>query len=477
MFGRFSSSPRKAAQAPFEGNFNFGPEDDAGEATLVQDNESPQTNTDHLLESGAQPKFTDLKLELHSKLVDNMNLSVIDEMAPEEFRKSVGEMVGEMLKEGDTPLNHGESKQLIDDIIDELLGLGALEPQLQDSSITDSLVNSHRQVYVERGGLLELTPVQFKDDRHLLRIIDRIVSSVGRRIDESQPMVDARLKDGSRVNAIIPPLAVDGPLLSIRKFADDPIHMDKLVELGSMPSTVAELLKGIVQCRRNVLISGGTGSGKTTLLNALSAFIDHRERIVTIEDAAELQLQQSHVARLETRPPNIEGKGEVTQRDLLKNALRMRPDRIIVGEVRAGEAFDMLQSMNTGHEGSMTTIHANTGRDALGRLEQMISMSGLELPAKAMREQIASAIHVVVQIQRLSDGRRCVASIMEITGMESEIITMQEIIRFKRISTNEDGKINGCFVASGVRPKFMEEFETRGISIPLDMFKPDQELD
>jgi pilus assembly protein CpaF len=477
MFGRFSGSAQKKPEAPFEGNFSFGPQDPSDESIILQDNVGPQVPDNPVPSAATRPKFTDLKLELHRKLIENMNLSVIDEMPPEEFRKSVGEMIVEMLVAGNTPLNQSDTKQLTDDIIDELLGLGPLEPLLKDNTITDILVNSYSQVYVERDGLLQLTPVQFKDDRHLLRIIDRIVSSVGRRIDESQPMVDARLKDGSRVNAIIPPLAVDGPLLSIRKFAADPIHMDMLVELGAMPSTVAMLLKGIVECRRNVLISGGTGSGKTTLLNALSAFIDHRERVVTIEDAAELQLQQAHVARLETRPPNIEGKGEATQRDLLKNALRMRPDRIIVGEVRSGEAFDMLQSMNTGHEGSMTTIHANTGRDALGRLEQMISMSGLDLPAKAMREQIASAIHVVIQIQRLSDGRRCVSSIMEITGMETDIITMQEIIRFKRISTDEDGKINGCFVATGVRPKFMEEFDSRGIVIPSDMFKPDHELD
>ena len=397
-------------------------------------------------------------------------------MEPEQFRLDVAELISELLEKEDTPLNNQESLTITEEVIDELLGLGPLEPLIKDTSITDILVNTWRQVYVEKGGLLYLTAVQFKDNQHLLRIIDKIVSTVGRRVDESQPMVDARLKDGSRVNAIISPLAVDGPLLSIRKFAADPIHMDKLVELEAVPQSVAHLLNGIVRCRKNVLISGGTGSGKTTMLNALSAFIDHRERIVTIEDAAELQLQQSHVARLETRPPNIEGKGEATQRDLLKNALRMRPDRIIVGEVRGAEAFDMLQSMNTGHDGSMTTIHANNGRDALSRLEQMISISGLELPPRAMREQIASAIDIVIQIQRLSDGRRCISSIMEITGMESDTITIQEILKFERISTDEDGKIKGRFISLGVRPKFLDEFGPRGITVPSEMFSPNQEL-
>jgi pilus assembly protein CpaF len=366
--------------------------------------------------------------------------------------------------------------QLVNDVLDELLGLGPIEPLLKDATVSDILVNTYRQVFVERGGRLELTPVRFKDDRHLLRIIDKIVSGVGRRVDESQPMVDARLPDGSRVNAVVPPLAVDGPLLSIRKFSRMPIDMGKLVQLGTLPAAVADILAGIVRARRNVLISGGTGSGKTTLLNAMSAFIGGRERIVTIEDAAELQLQQIHVARMETRPANVEGRGEVTQRDLVKNALRMRPDRIVVGEVRAGESFDMLQAMNTGHEGSMTTIHANSCRDALSRLEQMLGLTGFDLPIRGMRAQIASAVHVVIQLERMSDGRRRMMSLSEITGMEGEVITMHEIFRFTRRRTGRDGSIDGESTATGIRPRFMREFESRGIDVPPDIFQPDRPL-
>ncbi|MGH6948448.1 MAG: CpaF family protein [Kiloniellales bacterium] len=420
--------------------------------------------------------YTELKVGLHQQLLDMINLSVIDKMPAAEFRQQVGDMVRELLVKENRPLNRQEQAQLVDDILDELLGLGPIEPLLKDVSVTDILVNCHNQVFVERGGRLHSTVVRFKDDRHLLRIIDKIVSAIGRRVDESQPMVDARLADGSRVNAIIPPLAVDGPLLSIRKFAKVPIGMAKLVELETVPQQVADLLEGIVKARRNVLISGGTGSGKTTMLNAMSAFIDNRERILTIEDAAELQLQQAHVARLETRPANIEGKGEVTQRELVKNALRMRPDRIIVGEVRGGEAFDMLQAMNTGHEGSMTTVHANTCRDALSRIEQMIGMTGFELPARAMRSQIASALHVVIQLERMSDGRRRLVSLQEITGMEGEVVTMQEIFRFQRQATDSEGNIHGRFVTSGIRPKFVTEFEARGIHVPHAIFDPNHVL-
>jgi pilus assembly protein CpaF len=421
--------------------------------------------------------YTELKVSLHQQLLDMINLSVIDKMPANEFRSQVGEMVRELLVRESKPLNRQEQTQLVDDILDELLGLGPIEPLLKDISVTDILVNCHSNVFVERGGQLFPTAVRFKDDRHLLRIIGRIVSAVGRRVDESQPMVDARLADGSRVNAIIPPLAVDGPLLSIRKFAKVPINMDKLVELGSLPQSVADLLQGIVKARRNVLISGGTGSGKTTMLNAMSAYIDGRERILTIEDAAELQLQQVHVARLETRPANIEGKGEVTQRELVKNALRMRPDRIIVGEVRGGEAFDMLQAMNTGHEGSMTTVHANTCRDALSRLEQMIGMTGFELPTRSMRAQIASALHVVMQLERMSDGRRRLVSLQEITGMEGEVVSMQEIFRFRRESTDSEGHIHGHYVTTGIRPKFIAEFQARGIHVPEGIFDPNSVLD
>jgi pilus assembly protein CpaF len=420
---------------------------------------------------------TDLKVELHKRLLDLINLSALDTMSRQQVEVEVGEIVHEQLALQKHALNHDERKRLVADVLDELLGLGPLEPLLKDHSITDILVNTYDQVFVERLGRLEETPARFKDERHLLRIIQKIVGAVGRRIDESSPYVDARLADGSRVNAIIPPLAVDGALLSIRKFAKVPISMAKLGELGSVPAAMAEVLKAIVAARRNILISGGTGSGKTTLLNAMSAYIDGAERIVTIEDSAELQLQQRHVARLETRPPNIEGKGEVTQRDLVKNALRMRPDRIIVGEVRAGEAFDMLQAMNTGHDGSMTTVHANTPRDALSRVEQMIGMSGVDISSRSARGQIASALNVVVQVQRIADGRRKLMSISEITGMEGDVITMQEIFRFKMTGRSEDGAVLGHFEATGIRPKFMNELADRGIYLPVDLFRPDARIE
>src|SRR5690349_2089212 len=369
-------------------------------------------------------QHTELKVELHQRLLDLINLQALEKMSREQIQDEVGDIVAEELAKQNQALNQAERKQLVADVLDELLGLGPLEPLLKDPTITDILVNGHGRVFVERYGVLESSPMRFKDERHLLRIIQKIVSAVGRRIDESSPLVDARLADGSRVNAVVPPLALDGSLLSIRKFARVPIGMDRLVEIGSVPLQVAEVLKAIVASRRNVLISGGTGSGKTTMLNAMSAFVDGRERIVTIEDSAELQMQQNHVVRLETRPPNIEGKGEITQRDLVKNALRMRPDRIILGEVRSGEAFDMLQAMNTGHEGSMTTVHANTPRDALSRVEQMIGMSGIDIPPRSCRAQIASAIHVIIQVARLADGRRKVISLSEITGMEGEVVQL-----------------------------------------------------
>lgn len=418
--------------------------------------------------------YINLKVELHRRLLDLINLSALEKMTRPQIETEIGELVHEQLALQKHALNQEERKRLVSDILDELLGLGPLEPLLQDHSITDILVNGHDVVFVERSGILERVDTRFKDERHLLRIIQKIVSAVGRRVDESSPFVDARLPDGSRVNAIVPPLAVDGSLLSIRKFAKIPISMAKLGELGSVPPVIADVLKGIVQARRNVLISGGTGSGKTTLLNAMSSFIDERERIVTIEDSAELQLQQIHVARLETRPPNIEGKGEITQRDLVKNALRMRPDRIIVGEVRAGEAFDMLQAMNTGHDGSMTTVHANTARDALSRLEQMIGMSGIEISPRSARAQIASALHVVVQIGRLSDGRRRLLSLSEIVGMEGEVVTMQEIFRFKMQGRDENNEVIGHFEATGIRPKMMEDLASHGINLSPDLFRPDR---
>ena len=422
-------------------------------------------------------KHTELKVELHQRLLDLINLQALEQMSREQIQDEVGDIVSEELAKQNHALNHAERKQLVADVLDELLGLGPLEPLLKDPTITDILVNGHARVFVERYGVLEPSAVRFKDEKHLQRIIQKIVSAVGRRIDESSPMVDARLADGSRVNAVVPPLALDGALLSIRKFARVPISMDRLIEIGSIPAEMAEVLKAVVGSRRNVLISGGTGSGKTTLLNAMSAYIDGRERIVTIEDSAELQLQQQHVVRLETRPPNIEGRGEIGQRDLVKNALRMRPDRIILGEVRAGEAFDMLQAMNTGHEGSMTTVHANSSRDALSRVEQMIGMSGIDIPARSSRAQIASAMHVVVQVARLSDGRRKVISVSELTGMEGDVITMQEIFRFRQTGVDSEGVVKGRFEATGIRPRFLDQLMAHGIELSADLFRPDMRID
>jgi pilus assembly protein CpaF len=413
-----------------------------------------------------------LKSRIHSRLLDVLNLAMIERTPRETLRHEVRGAVIELLAEEKRLLTPLQTDRLTDDVLDEILGLGPLEPLLKDDTIADILINTHDTVYVERRGRLELTDVTFQDTRHLVRIINKIVSAVGRRVDESQPMVDARLADGSRVNAIIPPLAVDGPLVSIRKFARDALSVDNLVGYGSLTDEMALTLRAIVQARRNVLISGGTGSGKTTLLNAMSSFIDMSERIVTIEDSAELQLQQPHVGRLETRPPNIEGKGEVAQRDLVKNALRMRPDRIIVGEVRSGEAFDMLQAMNTGHDGSMTTVHANTVRDALTRVEQMIGMAGLDISSRSIRQQIASAIHVVVQTERSEDGKRRVISIAEILGMEEETITMQEVYKFRRRGKDDEGAILGEYEPTGVRPKFLEFLNTRGIKLDPQMFAP-----
>ena len=442
-----------------------------GDDTAIKATASSQAANDLRTET---LDYINLKVELHRRLLDLINLSALEKMTRPQIETEIGELVHEQLALQKHALNQEERKRLVSDILDELLGLGPLEPLLQDHSITDILVNGHDVVFVERSGVLERVDTRFKDERHLLRIIQKIVSAVGRRVDESSPFVDARLPDGSRVNAIVPPLAVDGSLLSIRKFAKIPISMAKLAEYGSVPPVIADVLKGIVQARRNVLISGGTGSGKTTLLNAMSSFIDERERIVTIEDSAELQLQQIHVARLETRPPNIEGKGEIGQRDLVKNALRMRPDRIIVGEVRAGEAFDMLQAMNTGHDGSMTTVHANTARDALSRLEQMIGMSGIEISPRSARAQIASALHVVVQIGRLSDGRRRLLSLSEIVGMEGEVVTMQEIFRFKMQGRDENNEVIGHFEATGIRPKMMEDLSAHGINLSPELFRPDR---
>ena len=410
--------------------------------------------------------YFELKTLMHRRLIERMNLSGLGQRAPDQVRSEVADLVATLLKEDALPLNQDESQRLVEDLMHELLGFGPLEPLLQDPDVSDILVNTAHEVYVERFGQIELTNVRFADEQHLMRVIERIVDKVGRRIDESQPMVDARLPDGSRVNAVVPPIAVDGALLSIRRFSRVPYDMDRLVANGTVDEVCAAMLKGLVACRFNILISGGTGTGKTTLMNAMSNGIGARERIVTIEDAAELQLQQRHVVRMETRPTNIEGRGEITQRELVRNALRMRPDRIIVGEVRAGEAFDMLQAMNTGHDGSMTTIHANTPRDAISRLEQMISMAGLDLSPRATRSQIASAINLVVQLKRFSDGSRRVVSVQEIQGMEGDVIIMQEVFRYEQTGVDELGKVQGRFVFSGLRPGFMESFQANGVTLP-----------
>lgn len=422
-------------------------------------------------------RILNLKVLIHQQLLDRINLAMLDKMPREQIAKEVADIVGELLESLGEVLNRAERASLCTEVLDELLGLGPLEPLLKDDSINDILVNGYQTVFVERSGVLEKVGTRFQDEKHLLRIIQKIVSAVGRRVDESSPFVDARLADGSRVNAIVAPLAIDGSLLSIRKFSKKPISMARMIDLGSLPAEMSAILSGIVKGRRNVIISGGTGSGKTTMLNALSTFIDERERIVTIEDSAELQLQQEHVARLETRPPNIEGKGAVNQRDLVMNALRMRPDRIILGECRAGEAFDMLQAMNTGHDGSMTTVHANTPRDALSRIEQMVGMSGIDIPARSARAQIAAAINVVVQIGRLSDGKRKVLSLSELTGMEGETISMQEIFRYKMTGRDEAGNVLGHFEATGIRPKFATELEAYGIHLDPALFRPQLRLD
>jgi pilus assembly protein CpaF len=410
-------------------------------------------------------KFLELKSRLHEALLDRLNFSVIDKIVPEDLRREVAALVAEFVAAEKTPLVSGDFNRVVDELMDELFGLGPLEPLLADPTINDILVNGHQNVYIERAGVLERSKTRFRDEKHLLRIIDKIVSRVGRRVDESQPWVDARLEDGSRVNAIIRPCAIDGPTVSIRKFAKMPLTIERLVASGAMSQPAASLLQGLVKARLNILISGGTGSGKTTMLNAMSASISNRERIVTIEDAAELQLQQHHVVRLETRPPNPTGGGAVSQRDLVRNALRMRPDRIIVGEVRGGETFDMLQAMNTGHDGSMTTVHANSARDALGRIEQMVTMMGIDLPMSAVRAQIASGLHFVVQLSRLSDGSRRVMSVSEITGMEGDVITMQDIYVYRKKGIDEDGRVIGEFIPTGIRPRAADALAAAGVDL------------
>jgi pilus assembly protein CpaF len=422
-------------------------------------------------QDGSAQKFQDMKARLHRALINRMDLTKLSTLAPDQANAEVSRLAESVLAQEGLPLSALEKERLVNDVQHELFGLGPIEPLLADSTVSDILVNSYSTIYIERRGRLERSNIAFKDNEHLMRVIERIVSSVGRRIDESSPMVDARLKDGSRVNAIIPPLAIDGPILSIRRFGSEPLKMTKLIEYKALTKDIADMLQMCVNARLNVLISGGTGAGKTTLLNALSAYIPETERIVTIEDSAELQLQQPHVVRLETRPPNIEGRGEVSQRDLVKNALRMRPDRIVIGEVRGGEAIDMLQAMNTGHDGSLTTIHANTPRDALSRVETMIQMTGMRLSDRAMRQQIASALDLVLQVARMSDGSRRVTSISEITGMEGEIITMQEIFMYERTGVDQQGQVLGRFRPTGVRPRFAEKLKACGLQLPRVFFE------
>ena len=472
MSGRFSL--RRAAVAP-----SPAPEPVAAPAavTSLVTSLGPQAAP---AEPAANPllsgKLLDAKVRLHRKLIEEINLSALDKLPEDQIRAQVEPMVTQYVVAERLALNQQELADFVSEILDEMTGLGPLEPLLKDPSIADILINGHECVYVERGGMLEPLPVRFKDEQHLLRIINKIVAAVGRRVDESHPLCDARLQDGSRVNVAVRPIGVDGPLVSIRKFSKKKLDLSRLVEVGALRPPMAEVLAAAVRARISTIISGGTGSGKTTMLNALSAFISEKERLLTIEDAAELQLQQPHVGRMETRPPNVEGKGEIRQRDLVKNALRMRPDRIILGECRGEEAFDMLQAMNTGHEGSMATIHANTPRDAITRLEQMIGMAGLPMTVASIRGQIANAVQLVVQLSRQSDGKRKVTSIAEVTGLEGDIIQMQEIFKYVRTGTKPDGTVEGNFVATGVRPRLLAELASHGITIPGSYFDPSQPL-
>ena len=444
--------------------------------TIADRNSQPLTWDQRILQNASRSKFSqkpecqELKFSLHRKLLDRINLEALASIDNQRVRAEVRQALVSLMDGESTLLSALDKQQVVDEVLDEVFGLGPIEPLLSDPTVSDILVNSHKQVYVERKGLLELTSVRFRDDAHLLRIIDKIVSQVGRRIDESTPMVDARLSDGSRVNAIIPPLAIDGPVLSIRRFSADKMLPADLVDRKAMTAGMMELLEAAVRAKLNIIIAGGTGAGKTTLLNALSAFIAPKERIVTIEDAAELQLKQPHVVRLETRPPNLEGHGAVRQRELLVNCLRMRPDRIICGEVRGEEALDMLQAMNTGHDGSLTTIHANAPRDAIARLEVMVSFAAANMPLGSIRQQISSAVQLLVQAARLSDGSRRVVSITEITGMEGDIVTLQDIFVFEKRGLSEDGRVLGRFAATGIRPKFYEKLLSAGIRLKSDLF-------
>ena len=484
MFSRYKKGDAAAGRKPAQKPAAKAPADlpktvPIGEAPAV----NAATLRKPLPKSGAAPvamdkerkrkeRLAEIKLDLHRSLLDNLNLAALDSATESELRSEISVIAGEVLEERSIVLNREDRTILTQELYDEVKGLGPLETLLKDESVNDILVNGPRQIFVERAGKLELTDVTFKDEKHLLRIIDKIVSAVGRRVDESNPYVDARLQDGSRFNAMVGPIAVDGSLVSIRKFKKDKLGIDDLVQFGAFSEEMAAYLQAAVATRLNVIVSGGTGSGKTTTLNALSSFIDNSERILTIEDTAELQLQQIHVGRMESRPPNVEGKGEVSPRDCLKNALRMRPDRIIVGETRGEEVIDMLQAMNTGHDGSMTTIHANNPRDGISRLENMVAMAGIEMPLKAVRSQIASAVNLLVQASRLQDGSRRMTSITEITGMEGDVISMQEIFRFQRVGLSPDNKIIGHFTGTGVRSHFTERFRLWGYDLPPHIFEP-----
>ena len=473
MSGRFTARRNVAAEAVAEMPApSLAPAPMSWMATEPQTKDKPAEPTNPL----HTDKLLDAKVRLHRRLIEEVNLSALEKLPEDEMRAHIQQLVTQYIVVERLALNTQELNEFVAEILDEMTGLGPLEPLLKDPSINDILINGHECTFVERHGLLEPVVCRFKDEAHLLRIINKIVSAVGRRVDESHPLCDARLLDGSRVNVAVRPIGVDGPLVSIRKFSKKPFNLNKLVDIGAITPQMAELLAAAVKCRITTIISGGTGSGKTTMLNALSAFISEKERLITIEDAAELQLQQPHVARMETRPPNIEGKGEIRQRELVKNALRMRPERIILGECRGEEAFDMLQAMNTGHEGSMATIHANNPREAISRLEQLVGMAGLPMTIPSIRGQIAAAVRMIVQLQRMSDGKRRVTSVAEITGMEGDIVQMQEIFKYVRTGTADDGTVEGHFAATGVRPRFLTELTALGIKIAGSTFDPSKPL-
>jgi pilus assembly protein CpaF len=461
-----SSVPRPrqqqpASQEPFESSPQAEPQVTELQARAARGAKAQQPGQDQM---------RDIKVRIHSELIERLDLAALGALGPQRAGEVIRSVIVQLLAAEGLPLTREDRRRLEAEITSEVLGFGPLDPLLKDDTVSDILVNNSKQIYVERRGKLELAEVQFRDDDHLIQIIDRIVSQVGRRVDAASPMVDARLPDGSRVNAVIPPIALDGPALSIRRFGRDPYQIQHLISFGSQTREMAAFFEAVVKARQNIIVSGGTGSGKTTLLNCLSSFIPHDERVVTIEDAAELQLQQPHVVRLETRPPNLEGKGQITSRDLVRNCLRMRPDRIVVGEVRGGEALDMLQAMNTGHDGSITTLHANTPRDCLSRLEMMILMAGVELPVQAMRQQISSAVNVIVQQQRLRDGTRKVTKVTEIIGMEGDIISSQDIFQFRQTGVDAAGKVLGFFECTGIRPRCAEALESAGIQFGADFF-------